>query len=58
MRSYVRIKEETDEELHLVKETGLYGYTLLVGKIMSKRPLCMANQDMVVMYFVKVCRYL
>lgn len=31
MRSYVKIKEETEDKLHLIKEPGLYGYTLLVG---------------------------
>lgn len=31
MRSYVKIKEETEDRLHLIKEPGLYGYTLLVA---------------------------
>lgn len=33
MRSFVKIKEQTDASLHLVKETGLYGYALLTGNI-------------------------
>ncbi|XP_071128386.1 cytochrome b-245 chaperone 1-like [Mytilus edulis] len=31
MRSFVKIKEQTDASLHLVKETGLYGYALLTA---------------------------
>ena len=36
MRSYVKIKEETEDKLHLIKEPGLYGYTLLVGMWLNR----------------------